>query len=100
MFIDTYKEFSLYEKVRIKNEVVQNYLISSYSIFMTSGQSPIIDYVLRENSLITISGIEYNPNLIIQANFYFKECDGGLIYGQFLKCFPTIYILTSNDFNG
>ena len=97
MLLDSYKEFKLTEKVMVKKEVIYDFLISNFS----SGallQLPVIDYVMRKNNQLTISGIEHNPTLIIQTNFTFYECEGRLHYGQFTKCFPTFYIINPADF--
>jgi hypothetical protein len=95
MLMDTYKEYSLAEQVRVKKETIYDFLSLGT---LSSEQLPILDYVMREKNLITIASIEYNPQLILQAYFSFFECDGRLYYGQFTKCFPTFYILNPSDF--
>lgn len=97
MVLDTYKEFKVAEKVKVKKEVISSFLIAS----MNSGgmfQLPVINYVMHNKNQLTIVEIEYNPNLIIETYFSFLECDGQLHYGQITKCFPTFYIINSTEF--
>jgi len=96
MLLDIYKEFKLAEKVRVKKDVIYNFLIASLS---SAGlyQMPVVDYVMRNNNQLTITQIEYSPNLILETYFSFQECDGQLHYGQFTKCFPAFYIINPTD---
>src|ERR1700675_2714719 len=96
MLLDAYKEFKLTDKVRVKKDVIYNFLLAG----LNSGgmfQLPVIDYVMRQKNQLTIAEIEYSPNLIIETYFSFKECDGQLYYGQFTKSFPTFYIINPTD---
>lgn len=99
MLLDYYKEFILAEKVRVKKETIHNFLLSNI-LGGSSGmfQLPVIEYVMHKENLLTIAEIEYNPNLIIETYFSFRECEGQLHYGQFTKCFPTFFILNPSDF--
>jgi hypothetical protein len=97
MLLDSYKEFKIAEKIRVKKDVIYNFLLaglSSGGIF----QLPVIDYVMRKKNLLTIVEIELNSNLILETYFSFQECDGQLHYGQFTKYFPTFFILNPSDF--
>lgn len=97
MLLDYYKEFSLAEKVRVHKDTIHSFLLST---LMGGGmyQMPVIEYVIHNENLLTIAEIEYSPNLIIETYFSFRECEGQLHYGQFIKCFPTFFILNPSDF--
>jgi hypothetical protein len=94
--LHSYKEFQVTDKIRVRKDVIYNFLIASLS---AGGmfQLPVIDYVMRQKNELTIAEIEFNPNLIIEVYFSFNECDGQLHYGQFTKCFPTFFIINPSD---
>lgn len=97
MLLDSYKEFKVAEKVRVKKDTIYNFIMTSQA-FGGMPQLPVIDYVMRKHNQLTIAKIEYNPNLIIETYFSFYECDGQLHYGQFTKCFPIFFIINHTDF--
>lgn len=98
MFLDSYKEFSLAEKVKVKKETIHSFLMTQLIGGGMMSQMPVIEYVLQQQNLLTIAEIEYNPNLIIETYFSFHECEGQLHYGQFQKCFPTFFMFDPTDF--
>ena len=98
MFIDTYKEFSVKDKIRVKKDVIYDCLLSNLTAGGPSDQLLVVDYVVRTNNQLTIYEIEYNPNLILQTYFSFLECKGYLHYGQFIRCSPLFFVLQPNDF--
>lgn len=98
MLTSTYRGFSLAEKVRVKKEVIYDFISSNITSSFSSAQLPLFDYVMRKENILTIAEIEYEPQLILQSYFSFTECEGHLYYGQFTKCFPTFYILNPSDF--
>lgn len=98
MLLDSYKEFKLAEKVRVKQDVIYDFLMDSLISSASSEQMSVINYVVQKKNQLTIAEIEFNPNLILQTHFSFLECDGHLYYGQFTKCFPTFYIINPRDF--
>src|SRR5258708_4162070 len=98
MIINSYKEFNINEKVCVKRELIDNFLLSTTTSLITkSTQDQILEYVVKKNNIITISSIEIN-NIILNTLFYFFECNGNLLYGQFIKMFPNFYILDKLDF--
>lgn len=99
MIINSFKEFNVNEKVCVKRELIDNFLLSTTSLITQSTQAPILEYVVKKNNIITISSIEIN-NIILNTLFYFFECNGNLLYGQFIKIFPNFYILDKLDFTG
>lgn len=100
MLVESYKEFSLTERVKVKKEVIYGFLLSNIDPSIASEQFPVIDYVIHNKNILTIAAIEYNSHLILPAYFSFEECEGSLYYGQFSKFFPTFYIFNPSDFEG
>jgi hypothetical protein len=98
MLVDSYKEFYISNKVRVKKNVIYDCLLSNLTIGASSDHLLVIDYAIRVNNQLTIAEIEYNPNLILQTYFSFLECKGYLHYGQFNKCSPLFFILKQSDF--
>lgn len=98
MFVDSYKGFSLADKVKVNKETIHNFFMATLISGGSMSQTPVIEYVLQQQNLLTIAEIEYNPNLIIETYFSFRECEGQLHYGQFQKCFPTFFMFDQTDF--
>lgn len=97
MLLNGYKEYLLSERVRVKKEIIYNFLSAGISSLI-SDQAPIFDYIMRKDNILTIIKIEHNQKSLLPPLFSFFECDGYLYYGQFTKCFPTLYIFDQDDF--
>lgn len=98
MLIETYKEFNISEKVKVKKDIIYGFLLSHLNIGSFPEQMPVIDYVIHENNLLTIKEIDYDARFVLPAQFTFFECIGTLYYGQFVKCFPALYVFSQDDF--
>jgi hypothetical protein len=99
MLVNSYKEFALEQKISVKKEVIYEFLLAPVDFGSTLIAS-VIDYVFNKHNLLTISEIDYTPNLLLPASFSFLECKGSLFYGQFIENFPNIYIFSSDYFKG
>lgn len=99
MFINTYKEFSVNEKVSVKKQVLFDFILTTHDsgFYQTA---PVMEYAFNISNILTIAEIEFDSNLLLPASFSFTECSGILFYGQFIKSFPAFYIFGSDYFKG
>ncbi len=100
MLIESYREFAINQKIAVKQDVLYEFITSSFVSGFSSRVTPVIDYAFNKKNQLTISEIEYEPNLLLPAAFLFVECEGNLFYGQFIKSFPTFHIIKSEYFKG
>jgi hypothetical protein len=101
MLLDYYKEFYLKEKVMIKREIINNFLLGINDVsYFSNEQISILNYVVKYENSLTISSIIIEYPFINEPKFSFIECIGILLYGQFIKPFPPIFILNKFDFSG
>lgn len=96
MLLTTFKEFSINDKVRIKKEVIYDFLMGNL-LYQNSENDQVIEHVIHTRNLLTIAQIENNPYLLLQTYFHFNECNGALLYNQIEKHLPIIYVVNFND---
>lgn len=96
MSLTSYKEFTINDKVRVKKDIIYDFLMSNY-LYKNSENDLVIEYVIHNSNLLTISQIEHNPYALAQIYFQFRECDGSLFYNQIMKHLPIIRVIKSEN---
>jgi hypothetical protein len=86
-----YTKFFINDKVTIKKEVINNFLLSNV---VKQENVEVVKYVLSNKNYLTIKKIDIQPLLIVRAVLYFSECYGNLYDDQVFKLlnFPIITI--------